>query len=246
MSNDFELSNYQQDILDYVKLSRGNLLIDAKAGSGKTSTLLLIADELIKSNKKCLFLSFNKSIVEELQYKKPELSDSIKTINSYLNDEDLIQILSAENLQVDGPNFEKSHKILNDTRNNSTLAMQTIIDLCNEDTIKNLIDKDKIDNYSYNLYLELMYTDNDLKELAETQKEMENISNHLNVFLDKVEAMIQLLEKNSSYWYIEDGQLYFETDALVSQYNGLYDDLNQYVKDNFSSSNNESNTNSSI
>ena len=64
--------------------------------------------------------------------------------------------------------------------------------------------------------------------------------------LDKVEAMIQLLEKNSSYWYIEDGQLYFETDALVSQYNGLYDDLNQYVKDNFSSSNNESNTNSSI
>lgn len=177
-------------------------------------------------------------------YKK--LSDSIKTINSYLNDEDLIQILSAENLQVDGPNFEKSHKILNDTRNNSTLAMQTIIDLCNEDTIKNLIDKDKIDNYSYNLYLELMYTDNDLKELAETKKEMENISNHLNVFLDKVEAMIQLLEKNSSYWYIEDGQLYFETDALVSQYNGLYDDLNQYVKDNFSSSNNESNTNSSI
>lgn len=82
MSNDFELSNYQQDILDYVKLSRGNLLIDAKAGSGKTSTLLLIADELIKSNKKCLFLSFNKSIVEELQYKKPELSDSIKTVHS--------------------------------------------------------------------------------------------------------------------------------------------------------------------
>lgn len=82
MSRDFELSSYQQDILDYVALNRGNLLIDAKAGSGKTSTLLLIADELLKANKNCLFLSFNKSIVEELQYKKPELADSIKTVHS--------------------------------------------------------------------------------------------------------------------------------------------------------------------
>lgn len=82
MSKDFELSHYQQDILDYVALNRGNLLIDAKAGSGKTSTLLLIADEIIKSNKKCLFLSFNKSIVEELQYKKPELADNIRTVHS--------------------------------------------------------------------------------------------------------------------------------------------------------------------
>ena len=82
MSRDFELSSYQQDILDYVALNRGNLLIDAKAGSGKTSTLLLIADEILKANKNCLFLSFNKSIVEELQYKKPELADSIKTVHS--------------------------------------------------------------------------------------------------------------------------------------------------------------------
>lgn len=82
MSRDFELSSYQQDILDYVAMNRGNLLIDAKAGSGKTSTLLLIADELIKAHKSCLFLSFNKSIVEELQYKKPELADSIKTVHS--------------------------------------------------------------------------------------------------------------------------------------------------------------------
>lgn len=82
MSRDFELSSYQQDILDYVAMNRGNLLIDAKAGSGKTSTLLLIADELIKAHKSCLFLSFNKSIVEELQYKKPELTGSIKTVHS--------------------------------------------------------------------------------------------------------------------------------------------------------------------
>ena len=82
MNIDFELSNYQQDILNYIKLNKGNLLIDAKAGSGKTSTLLLIADEILKANGNCLFLSFNKSIVEELQMKLPSIASNIKTVHS--------------------------------------------------------------------------------------------------------------------------------------------------------------------
>ena len=82
MNRDFELSNYQQDIMDYVSLNRGNLLIDAKAGSGKTSTLLLIADEILNSRGNCLFLSFNKSIVEELQMKLPSIASNIKTVHS--------------------------------------------------------------------------------------------------------------------------------------------------------------------
>ena len=82
MNRDFELSNYQQDIMDYVSLNRGNLLIDAKAGSGKTSTLLLIADEILNANGNCLFLSFNKSIVEELQMKLPSIASNIKTVHS--------------------------------------------------------------------------------------------------------------------------------------------------------------------
>ena len=78
----FQLSKYQQDIIDYVRFNKGNLLIDAKAGSGKTSTLILIADELIKSGQKCLFLSFNKSIVDELKLKIPTMSNNIKTVHS--------------------------------------------------------------------------------------------------------------------------------------------------------------------
>ena len=79
---EFELSKYQQDILDYVKQNKGNLLIDAKAGSGKTSTLILVAEQLANANQNCMFLSFNKSIVEELKLKIPYMSNSIKTVHS--------------------------------------------------------------------------------------------------------------------------------------------------------------------
>ena len=80
--SDFELSSYQKNIMNFVSTQRGNLLVDAKAGSGKTSTLILIADELTKSGNKCLFLAFNKHIVEELQTKITNPNCLIKTVHS--------------------------------------------------------------------------------------------------------------------------------------------------------------------
>lgn len=78
----FELSSYQKAILNYIQFEQGNLLVDAKAGSGKTSTLILIAENIIKQNKKCLFLAFNKSIVDELQTKIKNDNCQIKTIHA--------------------------------------------------------------------------------------------------------------------------------------------------------------------
>ena len=82
MKTDYELSIYQNDILNYIKYDTGNLLVDAKAGSGKTSTLLLIADLITKQNKNCLFLAFNKSIVNELSEKINNTNCMVKTIHS--------------------------------------------------------------------------------------------------------------------------------------------------------------------
>lgn len=79
---DFKLSTYQENIINYVKNERGNLLVDAKAGSGKTSTLILISDYLKETGKSCLFLAFNKSIVEELKTKLNNPLCEVKTIHS--------------------------------------------------------------------------------------------------------------------------------------------------------------------
>lgn len=79
----FEPSKYQKNIINSIKYDRGNLLIDAKAGSGKTSTLILISEELARQNKKSLFLAFNKKIAEELQYKLAKNGNvTVKTLNA--------------------------------------------------------------------------------------------------------------------------------------------------------------------
>ena len=78
----FKLSAYQENILNTVKLTNKNILVDAKAGSGKTSTLILISEAIQKQGNKCLFLAFNKHIVEELKGKMDTTDCAIKTIHS--------------------------------------------------------------------------------------------------------------------------------------------------------------------
>jgi len=64
----FVPSKYQKTVYTYIQMGKGNAVIDAVAGSGK-STTIVNALKLIPSDKRVLFLAFNKSIVEELKIK---------------------------------------------------------------------------------------------------------------------------------------------------------------------------------
>lgn len=74
-----EWSNFQTDIFDATQADKSNLMIQACAGSGKTTVLVEIA-------KRCqgniLFLAFNKSIQEELKARLGNSADC-KTFHSY-------------------------------------------------------------------------------------------------------------------------------------------------------------------
>lgn len=74
-------SKYQQAIYDYIKKGNNNIIIDAVAGSGKSSTIVSALD-IISSNKKKIFLAFNKSIVEELKTKISTPNTTIQTLHS--------------------------------------------------------------------------------------------------------------------------------------------------------------------
>ena len=63
-----EYSKYQLDIFEEIKSGVGNLLIEACAGSGKTTTLINALNH-INENKKILFCAFNTDIVKELEKK---------------------------------------------------------------------------------------------------------------------------------------------------------------------------------
>ena len=155
------------------------------------------------------------------------LSDSVKTINSYLQDEKLINILSIDNLKSDSPNFLRSHTLISTTKNKISKEFANISSLCEEDTIKNLIDKDKLSNseYYYDFYLNLMYTEKDLEDLKNAKEEMEIIANNMNLLLDKVDEILTFFETNANDIEYSDTNINFANENLLNQYNNLVNDL---------------------
>jgi hypothetical protein len=65
-------SAYQQAIIDWLLTGTGNALVDAKAGSGKTSTLCMLSDVIPNDARtRAAFLAFNRPIADELKRRLP-------------------------------------------------------------------------------------------------------------------------------------------------------------------------------
>ena len=62
----FTPDKYQQAVCDFITDGEGSAIVEAVAGSGKTTTIVAAA-KLIDRDAKCVFLAFNKSIAEELK-----------------------------------------------------------------------------------------------------------------------------------------------------------------------------------
>ena len=168
------------------------------------------------------------------------LSDSVKTINSLLNDEELTNILTINSLRNDSPNYTKSHTLISDTKSKVTKELENISRLCEEDTIKNLIDKEKLSDseYYYDFYLNLMYTKKDLENFKSTKEEMVTLSNNLNEFLNKVDEILTFLEINANYIEYTNTDIYISDNNILNKYNNLIEEL-KIMADNMANKEND-------
>jgi DNA helicase-2/ATP-dependent DNA helicase PcrA len=75
-------SEEQEIIFKEIENGKGNIMIQAVAGSGKTTTIIKSMD-YIKANKKILFLAFNKSVKNEIENRITKKSNvNISTLHS--------------------------------------------------------------------------------------------------------------------------------------------------------------------
>lgn len=199
----------KQEIINY---SNRNLAVDQFPVDVKTSGDYAYVEEAVKKYYKAL-------------------SDNVKAINSYLNNDKLTKILSIPNLIADRPDFTMSRTTIKNTKRKLEKAIGNIDSLCDEKTIKNLIDKEKFDDdeYYYDLYLQIMYTEQDVKEFAQLKKEMETLSQNLNQYLDKVDEILKFLQENDKLIRYEQNGMYFNSDESLSTYKKLLSELDEAV-----------------
>lgn len=224
MNIDFELSDYQKDIMDFVNYQKGNLLVDAKAGSGKTSTLIMIADALTKTGNKCLFLAFNKHIVEELQTKITNPNCLVKTVHSL------------------GYSFIASYLYKKHGLNNYTLEVDTaqLRNLVREYYEKNL--KKKLDLYNATGSTDADFVTSDMvNENQLSEQEMKDL--HNNIITDFVNLCNYSRLYNINYREDKKGLrklikkfcwfLYSYIDDVFDNYQELVTDVIDKIKDMF-------------
>jgi superfamily I DNA/RNA helicase len=114
-------SPYQQSIFNFLQHSTDSLIVEAVAGSGKTTTILTALDKLIEAGvdpASILFIAFNKNIADELAARVPKYV-AARTFNS-MGYRALFQVLP--NVVMSKRNNGKNWKILEDLRDRDFLS----------------------------------------------------------------------------------------------------------------------------
>jgi len=81
MSDKYPWSDYQKTIFNEVATGEGHVIVDAVAGSGKTSSIIESTNH-IPDGKSWLLVAFNKSIAEELNLRIHTFSGDVRTLHS--------------------------------------------------------------------------------------------------------------------------------------------------------------------
>lgn len=130
----YEASQYQKDIFNFVRHGHGNAVIQAFAGSAKTSTAIGALGQT-DADDKCLFVAFNNSITEELKEKMKDCDTTnvdVMTIHSlgYL----IVRANLGNDVKLDQYKYSRFVK-------NNICSLSTICDeFMSEKTVERYVD----------------------------------------------------------------------------------------------------------
>lgn len=179
----FVPSKYQSAIYDFVEHGVGNLVVEAAAGAGKTTTLLEIL-KLLPSDKKILFCAFNKDIVKEIQ----------KKVSKELTNVDIRTVHSLGFLMIQR-NFRDKEIIPNEDK-----YKQFIINNLNEIS---RIDVNELKYRDKQKYIDNLCKLSDFARynLCQSHKDIEKIVERYNieVIADEITATIDIMEWGKSF-----------------------------------------------
>lgn len=167
---DFTPSVYQEKFFDWIEHGEGNALIEAKAGSGKTSTCVA-SMKLIPKEEKCLFIAFNKAIADELNERIKSKPNCVARTTHSLGLLMLRRNLGSD-IEIDEYKYRKYLKE----------------NICELTTINGQINsRSEIDNYIDNISTLINYS---RFNLAQTEDDIDYVAQKYNIPLSYDECVV--------------------------------------------------------
>lgn len=155
---------------------------------------------------------------------KEYLDDYAVTLQSLLkimDDKQLANILSIDNLKSDGPDFVKTKEYLTSTKKDFNEKLSRLTNMTSEEEIMKQIKSKNLDKFYVNLYEELMLRGVGGSDFKTSRDDLEKASSTINNILDTESKMIDLLVSNKGNWSIENNKLVFKNTDILNKYNEL-------------------------
>ena len=148
------------------------------------------------------------------------LQDSMKIVK----DSKLTSILSYENYEKDGPEFQDSLSYLNQTKKEFDQNMDTVISDLEEEAISKYASRKFNNKESRDLFIEFM--DSMKNDFVDNKELFHQNKDRIDHILDVSIQVLNFLVANKEDWVLEEGEIRFRTDALYNQYMEYINSLN--------------------
>ncbi len=149
-----------------------------------------------------------------------------KELMDILQDDQMGKILTAENYKNDGKEFVKTKEYITKTKTDFNEKINKLIEMSSEEKMMEVVKEKQLEESYVELYKEIMLGNEIKEDLQEVVSELEEASKAINNRLEVEEKIINLLVENKNKWNVNDnGEIEFETQKLVDQYNNLISSL---------------------
>lgn len=149
-----------------------------------------------------------------------------KELAKILEDEQIAQVLTAENYKNDGPDFIKTKEYITNTRAAFNEKINLLIDMTSEEKMMESIEEKGLEQNFIDMYNELMLGNEIKTDLQEIINALQESNTTINNILDTQEKIINMLIENKGKWQVnDDGEIEFESQKLVDQYNEFISSL---------------------
>ena len=135
-----------------------------------------------------------------------------------VKDPEFTGILSYENYQNDGPEFQKSLAYLEEKKEWFNNNMDTLIKNSEEDTMQDYIYKRMDNKYYCDLFMELIQNDSMKSEFMDIRVLLEQSKVKINHIIDVSHETLTFLIQNKDNWVLEEGEIRFRSTDLYNQY----------------------------
>lgn len=157
---------------------------------------------------------------------KNYLSDVVfvsKEIHSLTSKEKLSNVLSANNLKTDGPDFKTTEKYLKNSKEELNEKFNHLIALMDKKAIMNYIDKQNLPTKYQEFYEEVAIDHNE--NLISMQQSLKESLDYYNTVFNTLSKAIEYLKTHKT-WKIDDDKLVFNSSKDFKEYNKIIESLN--------------------